>query len=228
MMSVASRGAACSNRALASSNTRSASSALESLATTAAAPSGAKAALVRSRWVSTVRVTASYSAAANRSETARLIAMNGVGSGTSISGSPADSAASIRACGVRSCVRPTPSPTPLTPALTSRPTNRSQSPSPRRSPVVSTSSPPSRYGVGSASSLTATHRTGASIAWRPARSTRSRAGMSRTVRTVGRTDEDGALTLPASAPPPPPFGVGWTIRPMVARNLSRTSSRHSE
>ncbi len=70
------------------------------------------------------------------------------------------------------CPRPTPKPSPTTPAAASRRTyaaSAAGSPSSSLRPVVSSSSPPSRYGPGSSSSLVCTQRTSAPSRSPPAR-----------------------------------------------------------
>src|SRR5437773_357980 len=90
--------------------------------------------------------------------------MNGVRSGTWISGRPRAAAASTSATGTTSCTSPTPKPSPTTPARTRRSTYAAACDPPDRSrpshiPTDSSSSPPSRYGVGSTSSLACTQVT---------------------------------------------------------------------
>ena len=84
--------------------------------TTLSSPPSRSAALMRDRWVPKERSTASYSSAASARETALLTATNGVGIGTSMTGSPMRSPASRRACGTASKVSPTPKPRAAAPA----------------------------------------------------------------------------------------------------------------
>ena len=190
--SVATVGAAARTRPDGSSTRTQAASPRARRAATAGTASAPRAARVRSRWVSKARVVASYSCAATIAETDLEMAMNGVASGTSSTTSPWSAAASSSASGTAGWVRPTPSPYAATPASTRCPTYADQagpSSAPRRMPVESRSSPPSRKLRGSSSSLTATQRTGRSwpsaVRTDPPRRTRPRLGRSTTLRTLG-------------------------------------------
>ena len=163
------------------------STSLASRSTTAAVPSRCRAARVSRPCAAKARLSSSYCSAASSSLTALPIAMNGVSRGTSTRGSPAASAASMNSRGTRSWVRPTPNPNPATPRATSRSMYGPASAPDRRIPVVRTSSPPSRKGVGSSSSLTATQRTGRSRCRRPARTVRWSGAIATTRRSVGAT-----------------------------------------
>ena len=81
-----------------------------------------RAARVILGWTWDARVTPSYCCSAIRSVTARITAMNGVGSGTCSSGSPAASAAATTAGGTCGWDNPTPKPKAATPAASSRST----------------------------------------------------------------------------------------------------------
>ena len=119
---------------------------------------------------STIRSSRSWAASARRStaycsltrcvNAFSVSAMNGSSYGTSNSAKSCFAAASTSASGIVSCAKPVPRPSPASPWPASRATYaRCVSGSVSAMPVVSSSSPPDRNGVGSSSSEMCTQRT---------------------------------------------------------------------